>query len=242
VDPFDPPAREALLARSAFFLSNDVSDREAIIRNAALGGPGTGFVEGKGQPGFMPAGPWMVRGSELFAAAHACGADGLGLRLSIGDETEPRQDANTTQMILPPDELIARIGTWITEYGRRTQMPFVRNDELENGAPHFYPFAVGEEAPRLTAGSIVQTGTPEGVALNAPSPLGVTLRGLLRLRGPFAQFLVEEKARVAEGGTRYLAPGQIVRSHIDGLGSQTFEIGAAGGRADPHPCTAGGFE
>jgi 2-keto-4-pentenoate hydratase/2-oxohepta-3-ene-1,7-dioic acid hydratase in catechol pathway len=242
VDPFDPPSREALLAKSAFFLSNDVSDREAIIRNAALSGPGTGFVEGKGQRGFLPAGPWMVRGTELFAAVRACGAEGLGLRLSIDDEAEPRQSANTTQMILQPDELIGRIGSWIAEYGLRTPMPFARNGEVEPEEERFYPFAVGENPPMLPAGSIVQTGTPEGVALNAPSPLGVTLRGLLRLRGPFSQFLVEEKARVAEGGTRYLAPGQVVHARIDGLGTQEFEIGGAGGRAGSHPCTAGDVE
>ena len=136
VDPFDPPSREALLAKSAFFLSNDVSDREAIVRNVS--GPGTGFVEGKGQPGFMPAGPWMVRGTELFSAVEACGADGLGLRLSVDDEAEPRQSASTARMILAPHELVARIGTWITEHGRRTPMPFVRDTESR-----FYPLAVG---------------------------------------------------------------------------------------------------
>jgi 2-keto-4-pentenoate hydratase/2-oxohepta-3-ene-1,7-dioic acid hydratase in catechol pathway len=221
-----------LLATSAFFLSNDVSDREAIIRNASLSGPGTGFAEAKGQLGFMPSGPWMVRGSDLFAAVAACGADGLGLRLWVGDEVEPRQDASTVQMILQPDELVARIGTWISEHGRRTPMPFIRDRE-----EHFYPFAVGDETPKLTIGSIIQTGTPEGVALHAPSPMGVTLRGALHLRGPFEQFLIEEKARVAAGGTRYLAPGDVVRARIDGLGAQVFEIGEAGGRADSHACS-----
>jgi 2-keto-4-pentenoate hydratase/2-oxohepta-3-ene-1,7-dioic acid hydratase in catechol pathway len=233
IDPFDPPSREELLERTAFFLSNDVSDREAIVRNASLSGPGTGFAEGKGQPGFMPAGPWMVRGSDLFAALEACGAEGLGLRLSVDDETEPRQAATTEKMVLSPIELIARIGSWIEEHGRRTDMPFVRNGETR-----FYPFAVPEDAPTLPAGSIVQTGTPEGVAMNAPSPLGVTLRGLLHLRSPFAQFLAEEKERVAEGGTRYLSPGSIVHARIDGLGAQRFEIGEPGGQPDPTPCTA----
>jgi hypothetical protein len=112
-------------------------------------------------------------------------------------------------------------------------MPFVRD-----GEERFYPLAVGEEAPVLTAGSIVQTGTPEGVALKAPGALGVTLRGMVRLRSPFEQFLVEEKARAAEGGTGYLAPGSVVHASIDGLGAQMFEIGAPGGRADSHPCSA----
>ena len=235
-DPTAPPDLEAFLEKTAFFLSNDVSDREAIVRHAAFAGPGTGFVEGKGQPGFFPAGPWMVRGSELFAAVERCGADGLGLKLWIDEEARPRQDATTELMILKPWELVGHIGNWMEEHGRRTPMPFVRRGESE---PRFYPFAVPEEAPRLPAGSIIQTGTPEGVALNAPSPLGITLRGALRFRSPFAQFLVEEKERVAAGGTKYLAPGSVVRARIDGLGQQRFEIGAAGGRAAPHPCDRG---
>jgi len=235
VDPNDPPSQQELLAKSAFFLSNDLSDRESIIRNASLFGLGTGFVEGKGQPGFLPAGPWMVRGTELFAAVEACGADGLGLRLSVdpGDGAIQRQSASTALMILEPRELIAYLGDWIGERGRRTPMPFVRN-----GEERFYPLAVGEVEPLLNAGSIVQTGTPEGVALTAPGPLGVSLRGLLRLRSPFEQFLVEERARVAAGGTSYLRPGDRVQASIDGLGTQVFEIGEAGGQAEPHACTS----
>ena len=69
--------RDALLARSAFFVADEITDREPIIRHAALTGPGSGFVEAKGQQGFMPPGPWLVRGSELFAALAACGGRGL---------------------------------------------------------------------------------------------------------------------------------------------------------------------
>ncbi len=235
-DPTAPPDRATFLEQTAFFLSNDISDREAIVRNAALSGPGTGFAEAKGQPGFFPAGPWMIRGSELFAAVEHCGGAGLGLTLWVDEEPEPRQDATTERMILQPWELVGRVGSWIDEHGRRTDMPFRRpGDE----APRFYAFAVPEETPRLPAGSIIQTGTPEGVALNGPSPLGVTLRGALHLRGPFAQFLVEEKQRVADGGTKYLGPGSVVRARIDGLGEQRFEIGEAGRRARPHPCESG---
>jgi 2-keto-4-pentenoate hydratase/2-oxohepta-3-ene-1,7-dioic acid hydratase in catechol pathway len=233
VDPFDPPSSEALAQRSAFFLSNDISDREAIIRNASFSGTGTGYPEGKGQPGFLPAGPWMIRGSDLALGLEACGAEGLRLQLFVDDEAAPRQDASTKQMILQPEELVARIGSWIEEHGRRSTMPFVRGADAE---VRFYPLAVPEQAPKLTSGSIVQTGTPEGVALNAPGPIGVTLRGAIRLRSPFQQFLAEEKQRVAAGGTRYLAPGSVVRARIDGLGAQRFEIGEAGGHPAPHAC------
>ena len=233
VDPHAPPPPEVLLEKSAFFLSNDVSDREPIVANASLGGVSTGFPEAKGQPGFFPAGPWMVHGLELAEALETCSAEGLGLRLWVDDESEPRQDASTQRMILQPPELVARIGTWMDEHGRRSVMPFTRPDGSE---PRFYPFAVPEKAPVLTAGSIVQTGTPEGVAMNAPSPLGVTLRGAIRFRSPFQQFLVEEKERLAAGETNYLVPGSVVRARIDGLGEQVFRIGEAGGSPTPSPC------
>ena len=40
-------------------------------------GPGTGYAEGKGQPGFLPAGPWMIRGSDLAKGLRDCQAGGL---------------------------------------------------------------------------------------------------------------------------------------------------------------------
>jgi 2-keto-4-pentenoate hydratase/2-oxohepta-3-ene-1,7-dioic acid hydratase in catechol pathway len=233
IDPFAPPSREALYERTAFFLSNDLSDREPIVEQKAVVGPGTGFVEGKGQPGFMPAGPWMVRGSELFAALEVCGGEGLGLELWVDEESEPRQRATTERMILQPEALIARIGSWIETQGRRTDMPFRRPGDA---APRFYPFAIPEEAPRLPAGSIIQTGTPEGIALQVDSILGVAMRGLLRLRSPQAQLVIEQKERLAAGGSRYLVPGSVVRARIDGLGEQRFAIAAAGTVPPRHPC------
>lgn len=233
IDLTAPPSRDDFLAGSAFFLSNDLSDREEIIKHAAFSGPGTGFVEAKGQPGFFPAGPWMVRGTDLFAAVEACGGGGLGLRLAVqsGGRTEMRQSASTALMIVKPWELIGYLAEWIKEYGRRTPMPFVRD-----GEERFYPFAIGDAHPILPAGSIIQTGTPEGVALTAPRPLGLTLRALLRLRSPFQQFLLEERARVEAGGTRYLTSGDEVLAEIDGLGAQHFEIAEAGSPLEPDAC------
>ena len=93
-------------------------------------------------------------------------------------------------------------------------MPVVRNGETRH-----YPLAVDPAAPRLPAGSLVLTGTPAGVALATPEPLGLVARGALRLRGPFEQFRQDELARAAArepGG--YLAPGDRVRARIAGLG------------------------
>ncbi|UCE84874.1 MAG: fumarylacetoacetate hydrolase family protein [Deltaproteobacteria bacterium] len=230
------PSRTALLARSAFFVANDVTDREPIIVHKAFSGPGTGFVDAKGQPGFLPLGPWLVRGTELFAALDACAADGLGLRLEVdeGEGFEVRQDASTAAMILDPLAFLARIGDEVSRDGARTPMPLRRTDPWR-----YYPMAVAGDGGRLRlpAGSIVLTGTPEGVALRAPSPLGVVARGLVRLRSPFEQARQEELARAAGGEPGgYLEPGDRVRARIDGLGAQLFEIAAPGSSPAADPC------
>jgi 2-keto-4-pentenoate hydratase/2-oxohepta-3-ene-1,7-dioic acid hydratase in catechol pathway len=230
------PGSRALLARSAFFVANDVTDREPIIVHKDLTGPGTGFVDAKGQPGFLPAGPWVVRGAELFAALEACGGEGLSLRLEVdeGAGFRVRQEASTAAMILDPLALLARIGEEIASAGVRTPMPLRSRDPWR-----YYPMAIVAEdgAPTLPAGSVVLTGTPEGVSLQAPSPLGVTWRGLLRFRGPLEQARQEELARAAAGAPGgYLAAGDRVRARIDGLGAQVFAIDEPGSPLPPDPC------
>lgn len=232
------PTRAELLARSAFFVANDVTDREPILRNATLSGPGTGFVEGKGQPGFFPAGPWLVRGTELFDAVAACGASSLRLTLDVdeGDGFRARQDATTESMILDPLELLERIAAEVREHGARSPMPVRRAEGVRD-----YPLVVEgpDGALGLPAGSVVLLGTPEGVAFRAPSPVGVVTRGLVNLRGPLEQLLHEEQARAAAGGRGgYLEPGDRVRAHIDGLGTQIIRIAEPGAvPPPPDPCT-----
>jgi 2-keto-4-pentenoate hydratase/2-oxohepta-3-ene-1,7-dioic acid hydratase in catechol pathway len=227
------PTWEELLERSAFFVANDVTDREPIIRNATVTGPGTGFVEAKGQPGFLPAGPWLVPGRELFAAVAACGGRGLPIRLEVdaGEGFELRQDANTELLLLDPVALLARVAEQVRATGLRSEMPVVRNGETRH-----YPLAVDPAAPRLPAGSLLLTGTPAGVALATPDALGLVARGALHLRGPFEQFRQEELARAAArepGG--YLAPGDRVRARIAGLGTQIIRIAEPGAPA-PDVC------
>jgi 2-keto-4-pentenoate hydratase/2-oxohepta-3-ene-1,7-dioic acid hydratase in catechol pathway len=230
------PRRGDLLASSAFFVANDVTDREPIIVHKAFSGPGTGFVDAKGQPGFMPVGPWLVRGTELFAALDACGADGLGLRLEVdeGMGFAVRQHASSAAMILDPPAFLARVGEQVSREGVRTPMPLRRSEPWR-----YYPMALEGEGGRfvLPAGSVVLTGTPDGIALRAPGAFGVIARGLLHLRGPFEQARREELARAAAGlPGGYLEPGDRVRARIDGLGAQLFQIAEAGSPRAADPC------
>jgi 2-keto-4-pentenoate hydratase/2-oxohepta-3-ene-1,7-dioic acid hydratase in catechol pathway len=231
------PDHETFLERTAFFVTNDITDREALIRRIGLSPPGIGFVEAKGQPNFLPAGPWMVRGSELFAALAECGASGLGIGLEVdeGNGFVERQRSTTDRMIVSAHALLEKIATQIRTEGLRTRMPMERDGEVR-----YYPFAVQADPnapPTLPAGTIVLTGTPEGVAMQAPSVLSLAFRGLLRLRSPTEQLRIEqiERARSDEPGG-YLAPGDRVRARVDGLGAQEFTIAAPGSPIQRDPC------
>ena len=163
------------------------------------------------------------------------GGRGLPIRLEVdaGEGFELRQGANTELLLLDPVALLARVGEQVRTSGLRTEMPLVRNGET-----HQYPLAVDDAAPRLTAGSLVLTGTPAGVALATPDTLGLVARGALHLRGPIEQFRQEELARATArepGG--YLAPGDRVRARIAGLGTQLFRI-AEPGAPPSDPCRA----
>jgi len=218
----DLPSRETFLANTAWFVTNEVTDREPIVRNATVTGVGTGFVTGKGRAGFLPAGPWMVRGTELFAALEACGESGLGIRLEVdeGDGFAPRQESTTSLMIVPPLAMLDAIAAEVRRSGLETPMPTLRM-----GRTRYYPLAVDAAAPRLPAGSLLLTGTPDGVAMQPPGAAGLVLRGIFHLRGPFSQYVEEERERVRSGAPGgYLTPGDRVRASIDGLGAQVVEI------------------
>jgi 2-keto-4-pentenoate hydratase/2-oxohepta-3-ene-1,7-dioic acid hydratase in catechol pathway len=228
------PPRERLLGSVAFLVTNDVSDREPIIANKALSGPGTGFSAGKGQPTFLPAGPWMIRGSELMDALAKCDAAGLGMRLEVdeGAGFVVRQSASTERMILEPLELLGFLAATVDREGVESPMVVERAGRIRH-----YPLAVDRNAPHLPAGSLVLTGTPEGVALLAPNAAGVAMRGLIHLRSPFEQFNVEERARALRGEPGgYLRPGSRMRARIDGLGTQIVEIATPGTSLPRDPC------
>jgi 2-keto-4-pentenoate hydratase/2-oxohepta-3-ene-1,7-dioic acid hydratase in catechol pathway len=227
------PGYRELMDRSAFFVANELTDREPIIRHAAVFGPGDGFVDGKGREGFLPVGPWMVRGSDLFRALAACGRDGLGIRLWVdaGDGFAMRQTSSTARMILDPPRLLARLREEVEDHGVMSPMP------ARGGAsPRHYPLAVADPL-RLPAGSVVLTGTPDGVALRVPPALPLVWRALRNLRGPFEQLRQEELARAsAETPGGYLRAGNRVRAQIDGLGIQVVQIGAPGAEVAPDAC------
>ncbi len=239
IDLEHPPSEDELLDRVAFFNANDLSDRAPILEKLDLFDlpASSGFVKAKSRRGFLPAGPWLVAGRELFRAAKACGETALGLRLAIDEGNGPveRQRADTSLMIIPPAAILATVGEWALAGNERPAMEIDRGEGLRS-----YPLAV-KRAGRwiLPAGSIVVTGTPGGVGLDMGNVLSAAWRGALRLRSPVEQLEIDTRDRNAAGELGgYLAAGDIISATVDGLGSQRFRIGSASDPAEPTVCQA----
>lgn len=124
-----------------FLLCNDFTDRWAMLATldprAPLGT--TGFPDGKGGPGLLPVGPWLVIPDDPAAFASS-----VELRLSVDGRL--RQQAHQTLSI------------W--DHPRVLQGAFERCgwDFRYRGAPVDWP-----ACERIPAGTLILGGTPSGV-------------------------------------------------------------------------------
>ncbi|MEZ4215364.1 MAG: fumarylacetoacetate hydrolase family protein [Myxococcota bacterium] len=231
------PPRGELDAHLAYLQVDDVTDREPIVL-----GSRAHFTEAKSRPGFLPAGPWLVHGADLRPFPGDC-ARPLALTLEVEEANGPRslrQRSDTSLMRRDPHALLEWLGALARERLASEDAPVI--DGVLRGERWRFPIAkrVGDRLV-LPAGSLVATGTPAGIAMQAPSPLGAVARGLARARGPFANFAAEQRARLdAEG---YLEDGDEVVARVDALGAQRFRIAPArpaaeGAPAPFDPCAA----
>ncbi len=124
-----------------FLLCNDFTDRLAMVRGFRPGGPlgTTGFADGKGAPGFLPTGPWLVVAEDPAAFSAS-----VELRLSVDGRL--RQQARESQAIWDHSQIVeaafSRCG-WDFRY---------------HGDPVDWPAC--EQIPR---GTLLLGGTPAGV-------------------------------------------------------------------------------
>lgn len=91
---------QAMDVVAGFCVANDLTVRSSVFRNdvPALG---TDWLASKGQPGWLPLGPWIV------PAAHLHNPDGLKLQLKLNGDT--MQSGNSSDMLFSIAELIAHI-------------------------------------------------------------------------------------------------------------------------------------
>ena len=128
-------------AQFGFVLCNDFTDRWPLVRDIDFDQPmgTTGFTEGKGGPGMMPLGPFLVVPRDDTAFYRA-----VSLELFLNGQL--RQRSSASLMIWSPEQIAAQALKLCTQDYHR-----------------------GAETLRLTgcesipAGTILLTGTPEGV-------------------------------------------------------------------------------
>lgn len=139
--PLAPITDPDNLPNYALLLANDVTDRLTLIRQIDLGEPmgTTGFAAGKGRPGYLPVGPWLVipREPDFYRR--------LEFRLYVNDEL--RQRFSARDMILSIDDIVRQAF-------RDRSMDYRRGEDSVLLIPK----------QGLSAETLILTGTAGGVA------------------------------------------------------------------------------
>jgi 2,4-diketo-3-deoxy-L-fuconate hydrolase len=199
-------------ARIGFLVINDFTDRADLMRHVDTKnlGSGAGFSDAKSLPDFFPTGPYVVvpRQWRTFWPA-------LQLSLTVNGQT--RQQEKVANMVWKLDKIIAEV---------------VATKGEKRWVSRHQPAALfdGDGIPK---GAVLLTGTPSGVAFNAPSGgfiAGAITKSLftfswLRGQSPIAYM----KDRFIEGERRkpaYLKPGDVVVTSVSKLGHITTTVQA----------------
>jgi 2-keto-4-pentenoate hydratase/2-oxohepta-3-ene-1,7-dioic acid hydratase in catechol pathway len=136
------PASSALDHVAAYTIVNDISARDAFVREGAAPPFTYDWISQKGWATSAPAGPWLL-------PARDCPDPGrLALSLSVNGEL--MQDSDTSQMIFPLEELIEFISRIV---------PLVPGDIVSTGTPA----GVGAGRGRFLAPGDVMRAQVEGI-------------------------------------------------------------------------------
>ncbi|WP_033346697.1 fumarylacetoacetate hydrolase family protein [Catenuloplanes japonicus] len=197
-------------------LSNDWTDRELLVSQIEpdnLTG-GAGFTNAKSQPGFLTTG-------DLFVIPADWESYYRKLRLDLFVNDDLRQRAN-------PSDLIWDVRTMI----EKTLAAGDRTWDSDGT-----PTTLTAQPGVIPRGTILQTGTPEGVVYRAPSTRQRFL-GFMEWAGTLgtnADSVVDSAlavyVREAKDAEVYLKPGDRIVTRAEGLG-QIFTTITAGERAE----------
>jgi 2-keto-4-pentenoate hydratase/2-oxohepta-3-ene-1,7-dioic acid hydratase in catechol pathway len=213
--PLDEVPPNDLLARKIAFLAvDDVSDREPIILDQE-----TGYTEGKGRPGFLPAGPWLVPGRRLWPQTKTSDGETLILQLEVvhGGVRQPRQRGVSAAMMLGLREILVELGS--RNEATAPAGKVVAMEDADGVRRRIVPGNV------LPAGSIVLTGTPEGTAIKEPhllEKLKLFIEGGFSREGAARKYVKKQIEKAEERG--YLQVGDTVDQAITGLGRQVWKV------------------
>lgn len=93
---------QAMDVVAGFCVANDLTARSSVFRTD-VPAFGTDWLASKGQPGWLPLGPWLV------PAAHVSNPDELGLTLKLNGDT--MQSGNSSDMLFSIAEVIAHVSS-----------------------------------------------------------------------------------------------------------------------------------
>jgi 2-keto-4-pentenoate hydratase/2-oxohepta-3-ene-1,7-dioic acid hydratase in catechol pathway len=213
IDLNNPPGDAArFLEDVAFFVANDVSDREPIFLDNAYG-----FTRAKSRPTYLPIGPWLVHGRFLAPRTAREGKRALRLQLSVSKAdaaSSLRQSDTTASMIRGPWEIVSILSARF----RRGEVICMRDAK---GTPRY----LHDERGIVPAGSLVITGTPGGTAVKAPD---LAEKLWLFAKSGFSEDAARrafvERVHQEAGALGYLEPGDRVDVWIERLGRQRWRV------------------
>jgi 2-keto-4-pentenoate hydratase/2-oxohepta-3-ene-1,7-dioic acid hydratase in catechol pathway len=209
-NPPDDGAR--LLEDLAFFVANDVSDREPIFVDDVYG-----FTRAKSRPTYLPIGPWLVHGRHLVPRTGREGERALRIQLNVrkADATSSlRQSDTTASMIRGPWEIVSILSARF----RRGEVICMRDAK---GAPRY----LHDERGIVPAGSLVISGTPGGTAVKAPDLAEkLWLFASSGFSEEAARRALVERVRRDAGELGYLESGDLVDASIERLGRQRWRV------------------
>ena len=225
-----PPSYDAFIDKVAFFVANDVSDREPIILDDQ-----NGYTRGKSHPTYLPVGPWMVHGSQLRPRTMSEGEHNLRIGLEVYEAApssgnlQSRQRSSTDAMLRGPWAVVGHM----SERLARGEIICMRDP---HGKPRYLHNAEGV----IPAGSVILTGTPGGTAIQEPSLLqkaDLFLRGGFSLERAREIFIQEAERDIVAAA--YLEAGDRVESWVEYLGRQRWSV-VAGGKYEPYGIISAG--
>lgn len=197
-------------ARVGFLVINDFTDRAYLMRhiNTKDLGSGAGFSGAKSLPNFFPTGPYVVVPRQWRPFYQ-------DLQLSLTVNGQPRQQEKAANMVWKLDKIVAEV---------------VATKGEKRWESHGQPAALfdGEGIPK---GAVLLTGTPSGVAFNAPGGgfiAGAITKSLftfswLRGQSPIA-YMKESHIKAQRRKPTYLKPGDVVVTSVSKLGHITTTI------------------
>ncbi len=187
-----------------FLVVNDFTDRATLMckmdsKNVT---GGRGFPDAKSKKGFLPTGPYIVIPKDWRAFVKE-----LELKLSVNDKL--RQQGSAKDMVWDIDKIIERS---LSVSGDKTSFFQDKMVALFDGNC-------------IPANSIIISGTPSGVAFNAP-PVSFKVRSVIKyiftggwLSEKMHPYVLQQYLKKEMTNPRYLKPGDQIETSINFLGS-----------------------